>query len=650
MVLAAVAVAATLALATAPAAARLSEQDARLYRDAFKLAEKDKWDDAKRLARQADDKLPGKVLAWLDLKRVGSGASFDTIARFIKENPDWPDLVTLRRQAETAMTDGMAADTVREWFKANPPLTTAGFFRHIDALMIADQDAKARDLIRLRWIDGSFGTVEEQDFRSRFGSLLRTEDHVARLDRLLWDGQGIAARRLFPLVGERWQALAEARMALAEDGKTAEALLARVPSDLRDDSGLLYERLRWRRRKDQDDGAIDILDKAPKDLGRPLLWWNERNILVRRAFEKGDYPLAYRLAKNHGITDGRGLAEAEFLAGWLALRFLDKPQAAVGHFERLHKGVTAPISRARGAYWSGRAAEVVGDKEAARKWFEAAAALGNTYYGQLAADRIGRPPKLPGASEPHITKEAQSAFHRRELVRVIEALAEIEGRTGERIGLFLRKLGNDADSPEEYALAARLAQEIRRPEIAVAIAKNAAQDNIILLEGYPLLDTRGVSAPEPALVHALIRQESTFNSGAVSPVGARGLMQLMPSTAQQVATKLGIKKHQPAKLTTDPDYNIRLGTTYMAELLDRFDGSYVLAIASYNAGIGRVRGWLDELGDPRSPRVDAVDWVEMIPIYETRNYVQRVMEAVMVYRARLNGGRITASLEQELRR
>jgi len=466
----------------------------------------------------------------------------------------------------------------------------------------------------------------------------------------LWDGQDAAARRLFPLVGDDWKALAEARMALAEEARNAEALLARVPSDLRDNPGLVYERLRWRRRADQDDAALEILDRQPKKLDRPELWWNERNILVRRAIEKADYAQAYRLAKNHGLPDGKGLADAEFLAGWLALRFLDKPAAALAHFERLHKNVTAPISRGRGAYWAGRAAEVVGDKAAARKWFEQATQYGTTFYGQLAASQLDRAPKLPTGNDPALTKEAMAAFHKRELVRVVEGLTQIEGRSSDRVGQFLRRLGSDADSHEEYTLAARLAQEIRRPDLQVAIAKNAAQDGLALAEGYPLLDLKDIPKPEPALVHALIRRESTFNTNAVSPAGARGLMQLMPATAQQVATKLGIKKHQPSKLTADPDYNIKLGTSYIADLLDRFNGSYVLAIAAYNGGDGRVRKWLDTLGDPRSPRVDVIDWIEMIPIYETRNYVQRVMEDTMVYRARLNGGRAPASLEQELKR
>ncbi|HYD31239.1 MAG TPA: lytic transglycosylase domain-containing protein, partial [Azospirillaceae bacterium] len=315
----------------APAQAMLSDRDVKIYREAFNLADKDKWDDAKRVARMAEDKLPGKVLQWLDLKRVGSGASFDTLSRFIRENPDWPDQLTLRRQAESAMPDDMPDDQVRVWFKDRSPLTLPAFFRHVDALMTGDQDAKAHQLVRERWVEGSFGPIEEQDFRVRFASLLTRDDHVGRLERLLWDGQDAAARRLFPLVGDDWKALAEARMALAEEARNAEALLARVPSDLRDNPGLVYERLRWRRRADQDDAALEILDRQPKKLDRPELWWNERNILVRRAIEKADYAQAYRLAKNHGLPDGKGLADAEFLAGWLALRFLDKPAAALAH-------------------------------------------------------------------------------------------------------------------------------------------------------------------------------------------------------------------------------------------------------------------------------------------------------------------------------
>lgn len=647
---------ATVLLPVAPASARLSDDDLKLYREAFRALDRGRWDEALTVSQQARDKLPGKVILWLYLSRTETsvnGASFEIINKFLKNNPDWPNLAALRRQAEQNIPDDMPMAAVRDWFKEQPPQSLAGFFRYMDALMAGDLLPKVQELVRQRWVESAFGPQEEQEFLGRFGAMLRPEEHAARLDRLLWDGQDVAARRLLPLLDNSnvWRVLADIRLAYAGDGRGVETLLERLPPEMQEHPGLLYDRLRWFRRKDQDAAAYAILQKNLPDLGRPVLWWNERHIMARRALRSGNPEFAYTLARDHRQTEGTGLNEAEFLAGWIALRFLKKPDLASEHFTRLGKGVTSPISKGRAAYWGARAAEARGDSEAARKLLEAAAEQSTSFYGQLAAARLGKVPKLPAAPEAGISDETKASFEKKDMVRIVRALAEIEGRGSERVTLFVRRLGATAAGGEHYALTAKLAQDVGRPDLAITVAKQANQAGIILAEGgYPLRDLGDLSQPEPALVLALIRQESTFNPNAVSPVGARGLMQLMPATAQTVAKRLGIKKHDHSRLTSDPEYNIRLGTTYMSEMLDRFNGSFVLAIAAYNAGIGRVRSWLETQGDPRAEGVDVVDWIEMIPIHETRNYVQRVMEGLMVYRARLNHGQMAGSLDKELKR
>jgi len=635
-------------MAAPVAASSLSQQDIAIYRQAFKAADDDRHTEALRIAAQAKERLPAKVIRWMELSAPGGG-TFDDIAAFMRENSDWPNQAQLRRQAEKAMPIDMDEDRVLSWFKQYPPLTDEGFLRYADTLMATGNADRAVKLVRERWVEANLTPTDEEAFLGRYRSHLRPQDHKARIDRLLWEKQEAAVRRMLPFFDEAYDLLIEARIALDSDSKNADAALARVPASLRNDPGLLFDRARYRRRKGDDAGALEILTQAPKDMGRPQAWWSERLILARRAMEKGDHNLAYRLVKAHGQTEGSGVAEAEFLAGFLALRYLDNPSDAFNHFHKLYRSVSAPISKARGAYWCGRAAEALGETAQAKDWYVKAAQYGTTFYGQLAARHTGGNGRIDLPSEPRVSNAETTAFERRDVVRAARMLAEIEGKDDEKVTAFLRRISLTSKDPADYVLAAKLAKEVGRRDLAVASAKDAAQNEVFLVEaGYPMIDARP-SAPEIALVHAIIRQESTFNTSIVSSAGARGLMQLMPGTAQLVANKLGLK-HNQAKLTSDPAYNVTLGSAYLADMIDRFNGSYILAIASYNAGPSRIRQWLDTYGDPRTEAIDVVDWLELIPFSETRNYVQRVMEAMLVYRARIQGARADLNLDKELRR
>ncbi|MGF7206896.1 soluble lytic murein transglycosylase [Skermanella aerolata] len=632
------------------AADGLSERDLGLYRAAFKAAEAGRWPEANAIASQAGEKLPAKAIQWLDMARSDTDAGFEAIADFIRRNPEWPNLNTLRRSAEMAMPLWMPDGDVKAWFAKYPPLTGGGVLRYATVLLNDGKTREATELVRERWVSGGFGATEEMDLRARFGDLLRPRDHIARLDRLVWDNEEAAARRMFSLVDGGHQALAEARLFLANMKKgNVDTVLNKVPPSLQSDPGLLYERARWRRRKDMDDGALDILMNRPADMVRPAAWWSEMHILARRSVEKGNYAEAYRIARNSGQKDGLALSQAEFLAGWLALRFLNKPQEALKHFEQLYAAVSAPISRSRGAYWAGRAAEDLKQPDQARRWYDLAGEHVTTFYGQLARKRVRNTNDAAVPGDARIGQDAVAAFNAAELPRLARMLNLIDP-VADREGIFVRRLGSNAKTAQDYALVTRLAQDLVRPDLAVTVAKQAVQDGVTLINaGYPVVSMPDLGWLEPALVHSLIRQESTFNENAVSPAGARGLMQLMPATAKQVAGQLGMQ-HTNSRLTSDPTYNIALGSAYMRELIDRFNGSYVLAIAAYNAGPGRVREWLQTNGDPRAEGVDVVDWIELIPIYETRNYVQRVMEAVHIYRARMDGGHAKLLLEEDLRR
>lgn len=619
----------------ATAQAEIGTADAQIYRDAIAAAEAGRFAEARQIAARAKQDLPQKVIRWMELTDPRGGASWPDLTEFLEKNPGWPNLAAIRRNAEAAMPD-MPSAAVRAWFDKYPPLTTIGFTRHIDALMDARESDRAIALVRQRYVSGSFGAVEEKDFRRRFNSLLRPQDHWARLDRLLWDGDDAGAKRMMPLVDKGRQQVAIARMALSNGGGGAEGALRKVPPSLLDDSGLQFERLRFRRIKDNDTGALEILAKAPKDLGRPDAWWQERHIMARRLIERRDYRQAYQLVNGHGTKEGQSFAQAEFLAGWLALRYLNRPADALKHFETLYRGVASPLSKSRGAYWAGRAAAALGDKERAGTWYETAMSLGSTFYGMLAAEEMGRKPGsiLKRSEPPSDAKLAE--YGKRDLVRIVRMLDRIEGSEARLTAMFIRRLAADADTDADFQLLGAVVAKLGRPELGVVVSRQALQDGSLVFEaGYPLLSTDLPVRPEPALVHAIIRQESNFSTTAVSSAGARGLMQLMPATAQQTAKRIGLT-HTHVKLTAEPGYNVRVGTAYLQDLIDRFDGSYVLAVASYNAGPGRVTAWLRTFGDPRNPAVDTVDWIESIPIYETRNYVQRVLENMHIYRARLS--------------
>lgn len=635
-----------LALTTFPVAAR-SPQPVADYRSALEALQKGRREQAESLLRRGSDPVLNKVLRSQLMELPGNNYSFGELSAFISDNPNWPDLKAILMIAEQKIPDQATSAQVANWFKAHPPLTSVGFYRYIDALDSLGETRNIKELVRARWINANLGRDELSAFRDRFGRFLTAEDHWARLDRLLWDNDISDARAMYSLVGNGARAVAEARIALANDTSNASSLLADVPDSLQDDPGLLYERLRWRRKNDQDQGAIDLLLNAPENLGDADKWWTERAIIIRRVIEQRNFKLAYRLAANHGLTRGMNYVSAEFLAGWLALRKLKNAETAQQHFENLVREASSPISRARGAYWLGLALESGGDKTAANQSYETAAVLNTTFYGQLAAVRLQGKPMLTAQPEPAIPSETRQQFFASDMVRAVERLSRLN--LDNMAETFFRANIAAAERRVEFALLIELAYQLDRPDWAITAAKAANQKNMIMRAGaYPLITHRIPKNPDPAFTHALIRQESQFKADALSPAGARGLMQVLPSTAKEVAGKEGMA-YSLAKLN-NPDYNIQIGTAFMRRLLDRYDGSYILALAAYNAGPGRVREWLDIYGDPRTGEVDPIDWLEQIPIYETRNYVQRIMENFQIYRARLNGGQHPLLLVADLKR
>ena len=628
-------------------AAPLTASDRQIYIAAFDAAKRGDWSAAETAAAAAHDRLPAQALAFLDYTRDGSDASFADLTAFIDAHPDWPSQNLLRRRAEEAIATATDAQ-LAPWFEAHPPVLPAARLRLAQIWMQSGRQADAARLIRQSWIEGDYSAIEEKFMLERYHDVLRGEDNARRLDRLIWDHQTEQAKHMLRHVGPETAALGEARLALAAMEPGVERLIARVPARLQNDPGLQFARLQWRRHKDLDDDAAAILEHPPAELVRPLAWAIERLIIARRLLDDGQAARAYKLAADSGLTAGPTFAELEFLAGWIALRDLNQPATAYNHFVRLYHAATLPISLARGAYWSARAAEAMSRASLAATWYDTAAPYVTTYYGQLADAHLGGTAATMKVSEPTPTSAESQAFDGNELVHVARDLALI-GDTDD-LPVFLRRIAKGAKTAADFALTARLARALDRPDIAVFAAKRASYAGITLMdEGYPLADVPPGGTIEAPLVLAMTRQESAFDTGAVSNAGAMGLMQLMPATANKIAQLLHLPFSR-RRLTTDVAYNMTLGRAYLDSLVDGFSGSYVLAVAAYNAGPARVHQWIADHGDPRNANVDPIDWIERIPLSETRNYVQRVLENLQVYRVRLGAALPTLSLAADLKR
>ena len=622
-------------MGAATAQARLlSDQDRERYGRALEAVERGTFDQALAEAEKGDSPPARKLVEWLVYSDAASEAGFHELAAFLDQNPHWPGMTALRRKAEAAMPEDLAAAEALLWFDKRRPVSATGILRYAEALEAAGRSEEATAQIRRAWTRHDLTEAQERAVLQRYQPILQTRDNVNRLDRLLWKRRVGPARRQARRIGYDYLALAEARLLTALRRKGAKEAVKKVPEALRDDPGLVYERARWHRRMRDYEGVIAYLDPPRPEAPYPKTWWSLRRWAAREAIERKDYEVAYRIASSHGFERGVGYAEGEWLAGWVALRFLDDAKLAYQHFTRLYHNVTTGVSRARGAFWAGEAAEAKGDTKWVKHWRRIAANLSATFYGQMAAERLGQTTlrvDLPEPPEPD--DAAHKSFHQRELVRVVRVLGELDQADVQK-RFFLHLIGR-AETASDYLLTARLAAAQNRPDLAVRTAKAARNKGVILREHlYPAPRIEIVKDLDPRLVYALIRQESGFYTAAKSHAGARGLMQLMPATAKRVARRLKVS-YDRRKLTEDPDFNLRLGQAYIKTLLERFDGSYILALAGYNAGPKRVDEWIVENGDPRDPDVDPIGWIERIPFSETRNYVQRVLESVPVYNARL---------------
>lgn len=568
------------------------------------------------------------------------------IADFAREAPHWPSAELFRSRAEIAFyrEKPSAAQVVRE-YGADGPITLTGKLMYARALSDTGQTGAAATIVRELWRTELLSDSLEKSILGDFAKQLRHADHRWRVEMLLYRERTKDAERNARFLKSDEKAYVKARIAVIRRDKKAAKLMGAVPRSMRSDAGYVFAQIQLLRRANKDKDAIALMLKAPTKRAEIVdgdEWWIERRLQSRAALDLGDARSAYMIAASHAAEGEAKYAEAEFHAGWFALRYLGDPRRAEPHFSNILKVATTPITSSRAYYWLGRTAEARGDGSLAAQHYRRAAAYPTAFYGQLALEKLGT--GAPAVAAPRKPSAAErQAFDGNELVRAIKRMAAAD-RLGDTSQLF-RQLGMTLGSQGEVALAVELAESYGRHQWALMVGKLAAQENNdVAALAFPTAaipsKARIDKAVEKPVIYAIARQESAFNPGAVSHAGARGLLQLMPATAQRTAKKAGMS-YSKAKLTSDPAYNATLGAAHLGELIDEFDGSYIMTFAAYNAGSSRVREWIQRFGDPRSPKVDPVDWIERIPFTETRNYVQRITENLQVYRARLAGQRLT---------
>lgn len=637
-----------LCLALSAGAGRALTEDAALFQAMREAARAGDWTGAEGHARRMprQSALGETYLRWLRL-RSGVGR-WGEYTRFLDRNAHWPGLGRLRARAERAMPARLDPASVRAFFAETLPQTGTGSLALAAALRAGGDGAAARAEIARSWLSLPLSAGEIARYRERYPEVVGPRIE-ARFDAMLWEDEPGAARALLPLLPAGAGALADARQRLRALAPGVDAAIAAVPARFADDPGLAFERFLWRARKGRAEEALEILEARSRSaaaLGRPAAWAERRARLARGLLRDGQAARAYRVAARHFLEDGADFAALEWLAGYIALTALSRPADALEHFTRFAGAVRTPISLGRAGYWIGRAAEAAGDAARAAEGYALGAAHQTSFYGQLAAERGGHPPDPAlAAATPLPDWRGRRVMDRAPLA--IARLFEAAGEPALARWFFLHTA--DVAGSEDAAALARYALERGRPDLAIRIAKAEARRGRILPAAYhpvtPLAETAG---PVPApLAMAVARQESELNPTAISPAGARGLMQVMPRTARAMADALGLA-YTLDRLTEDPAYNARLGTAYLARMLERYRGSTLLAAAAYNAGPGRVDDWLRRFGDPRQPGVDVLAWIEGIPFDETRNYVMRVLEAVHVYRTRIEGTPVAFSLGARL--
>jgi soluble lytic murein transglycosylase len=628
----------------------LSQDEFSTLTQGIDAAQSGDMERARSLQTSLADPVARKLVLWAMVDVAPDRLSFFELDQARRDLWGWPRAAKREAAAEKGLeTSGLSPQATVAWFKGEEPASAQGAIALASAYRSLGKTEEARKLVRRFWREKPFEADVQSQMLARFPDYLTAEDHAKRADMLLYGQQGPATTAMISMLAPQDQAIARARMALRSNSGAANEMVASLPLADQTSPGLAFERSRYLRKHGLDSVALGLaryFDPHPPAEAASALWLERRN-LINTALRARDYQSAYRVAAESGLPPGVDYAEAEFYAGWLALVRLKNPNLADAHFAHIQQVGSSPITQGRAFYWRGRAAEAAGDQIAAKDFYGRGSAFTTSFYGQLAAEKAGMGEFALG-KDPVPGPADRSRFEGRELVRAARLLAT----AGEKdlFRSFVLAADDALPSAEEYVLLVDLARTYGDQDLSMRVARVAAQHGYVLPDrAYPMLNSILPEAgPEKAFVFALIRQESNFDPRMRSGPGARGMMQLMPSTASLLARRMGIS-YSSGQLD-DPVYNVRLGTAYLDSIISNFGGSYVMAAAAYNAGPGRPIEWAGYCGDPRGGASDPIDFIECIPFSETRNYVMRLLETTEVYRAKLNGGHTALTLSQDLKR
>ncbi len=624
--------------------ATTSPADIAAVKRVIEASRKGKEADANAAEATISDPVARKLAEWVILRSDNTNPTFQRYAAFVQVNPSWPHSPLFRRRAENALwNDGVDDTTVRAFFAKQQPATAKGRFMLARTLLAQGDREGAAALVRHAWRNDEFSAEVEKKVLEMFGGMLSAPDHKARMEQRFYADDVAAGQRAADRLGGNEPAIGRARAAVLRNAGNAKALLDAVPAVAQSDPGYIFARVQWLRQYNKADEAGKLILTAPKNpeaLVNLDQWWLERRLLVRKLLDEHDAHAAYRVARD-AAPPMRGFyrVDAHFTAGWVALRFLHDPKTAAGHFAHIVEGTANPHALARGGYWQGRAAEAMGQQAQAKAFYESAGQYTTTYYGQLARARLGLK-DLGLRGPPVFAPQEQSILSNLEVVRAAEILYALGER--DMLASIYAELGESATDIAGMAVLGELARKQGDGRAMLLLGESAYARGLPLdYYAYPtvgLPDYQPIAPPiEAAVAYSIARQESHFNQKVVSTAHAMGLMQVTPAAGIDTAAKFKVAYNRD-RLLKDPVYNMQMGAAELSNLLSGYNGSYILTFAGYNAGRGRVKQWIAAYGDPRDPNVDPVDWVERIPISETRNYVARIMENLQVYRARFGGG------------
>ena len=627
----------------------LNLNEEKIFKLSLKSGDQKKWARSIKGIEKINDKVARKIIIWRWLIADDGVSSKKDLENFYQSSTTWPKINKVKAKIESKKVTNDIKKTL-DWFQENPPITPIAKIKLSEILIKNNFIEEGNWLLKEAWVNNSFSYSEEKYILKSYKNIITNSENTKRLENLIWKRQWSSANRQLKRVSSDIKQFSIAKIKLSRRRGNVDQAIKNVPKSLINEESLIYERVKWRRKARLEKPSLELLLSYHGEYSYPKKWWREINYHTRKQLSYKNYKLATKILEQYNLSSKDYLSEAQWLAGWLSLTFNKDPKSAYKYFSKMFLEVKTPISKARASYWAGKASEEIGNKEDLKIWYERAAAFPATFYGQLALKKLNRELFLPSQSIEFNQNEFKK-FKENELVRALILLLQVENRKLSRI--FAMHLVTQAKNTKDILMLSKILNDFNQVSFSIFVGKKAIYNNIYIPSlNFPVPNTelmnlinKNTEIPLPVTL-AITRQESAFDVKAKSRAGARGLMQLMPRTARITAKKNNYK-YKRIYLTSRPAYNVKIGSFYFKEMLNKFNGSYVLALAAYNAGPSRVNRWLKTYGDPRKNEIDPVTWMELIPISETRNYVQRVIEGIYMYRMLVkNEKNLTSPIKQ----